>query len=431
MSMNRFKFPIHAQVLTGMLLGVLFPYIYLSIMGFDGVILYYLRILSDLFLSSMKLVMIPLIFLSLVMSVSDMQDSRSLFRVSLKATFLYLVTTFFAVSIGVLMGKLIRPGHFFLPSIRQALAELGNKSEELRNFPRLLPGNLFQLFGNNAHIIPIVFFSIVFGISMPVKEKYMEQKNPMIRLIALLRDTFAAMMNYFIQFLAPIGTFSIVASSLFHIGEKNPNHIFDFMFALIPYALTVILGLLAMMLGFYPLLLHFFSRITPKKFIRSIFPAQLRAFSTASSTAALPISIEKLRSMGVSKRIAEFVLPIGAVINIDGTALYQGVATLFVAQAFGKHLTLQQELLVVGYVAISSLGLGGIPSASIIGMPILFEYLHIPQEAGLALILPMDRFLDMWRSPTNITSDLCVGLLIAENEGEFIEKKESTEKSVR
>ena len=217
--------------------------------------------------------------------------------------------------------------------------------------------------------------------------------------------------------LAPVGVFALVASLLVEVAGDNPHEIFEILYALLWYVATTILGLAFMTFIVYPILLSLFTKVSYVKFFKGIHPAQLIAFTTSSSAAALPVTMERVeKHLGISEEISSFVLPLGATVNMDGTSLYQGITVVFIAQALGLDLSIATQLTIVVNVAISSIGVAGVPGGALVTATMLLQSIGIP-AAGLALILAPDRILDMCRTATNITGDAAVAVVIASSEG--------------
>jgi proton glutamate symport protein len=218
-----------------------------------------------------------------------------------------------------------------------------------------------------------------------------------------------------------LGVFSLVASLLVEVaGDSKPGEVFEILYALLWYVGTVIAGLVTMTFVIYPLILKIFTAVGYKQFLRTIRPAQLVAFTTSSSAAALPVTMERVeKHLGVSEEISSFVLPLGATVNMDGTAIYQGVAVVFIAQALGIELSTTAQLVIVANVVMSSIGVAGVPGGAMVTTTMILQAIGIP-VAGLALILAPDRILDMCRTVTNITGDALVAAVVATGEGEIL-----------
>ncbi|MEM9737561.1 MAG: dicarboxylate/amino acid:cation symporter [Bacteroidota bacterium] len=421
--MKFLRIPLHIQVILSMLMSLAFSYIYLHYDGSVAPLIYYLQPLGTLFINSLQLVVVPLIFTSLIVSINSIQDTKKLTRIGLKTIGLYLLTTLFAVSLGVGIGAYLQPGSFLSARIREILILQGSNTQvvyPVSPIARFIPENIFQLLGSNVNLLQIVLFAILCGIIISqIKTSKSDEPTPLlVALCEAIRDTFMQIMSL-IMHLSPIGIFGMITSQLLIIGEANKSNIMLFIKGLIPYTVSVIGGLLIMIVLVYPLLVSLFTRLKWGTFMRYIYPAQLVGFSTSSSTAALRTTSEQVDKMGVARSIHQFVLPIGAVINIDGTALYQGVAIMFITQSFGLQLSWTQQLAVVIYVTLASVGEGGLPGGSLAGTAILLNMLGIPQESGLALIYLPDRILDMCRTATNITGDAAVATLIASMENKL------------
>ena len=419
--MKFLRIPLHVQVLVSMLCSLVFAYLYLYYDRDVATAIYYLQPIGTLFLNSLKLMIVPLIFTSLIVSINSIRDTAKLARIGLKTMGLYLLTTLFAVSLGVAIGSLLQPGFFLPASIRESLilqAQGGQIIYPVSSIGTIIPDNILKLFANNVNLLQIVLFAIFCGIiisQLDMKKKSHETGSTVVLLCEEIRDIFMRIMSYIMQ-LSPIGIFGMVAAQFLIIGASNKNNIVLFLKGLVPYTGAVIGGLLIMMLIIYPLLVTSFTKLKWTQFIRYIYPAQVVGFSTSSSTAAIRVTSEQVGKMGVAKSIRDFVIPIGAIVNIDGTAFCQGVAIMFIAQAFGLELSLFQQIGVIIYVTIASVGEGGLPGGSLAGTAILLSMLGVPQESGLALIYPVDNILDRIRTSANLTGDATVATLIASME---------------
>lgn len=415
------RFPLYQQILLSMVCSVLFAYVYSS-MGWNvGLIVKYLKPIGQLFIKSLKLLIVPLILSSLIYSVSSSEDMAKFSRIGIKTMGLYFLTTLFSVTLGVGLGIVMKPGRLFP---KKTLESLGEKyGGEVVGVDSVgnggMPDNLFAMFSDNRNLLHIVIFAMMCGMLL-----YRLQPKKRDRLVDLAESIRLLLMEivHVIMRLAPFGVFGLVASELVITGQGDPTQIFMYLTSLLPYIGTVLGGLAFLGFLFYPLLVHLFTSVGFLSFIRTMYPAQLMAFSTSSSTAALRLTTERVASLGVERKVCEPLLSIGAVININGTALYQGIAIMFISQAFGKSLSLGEQIGVVLYVTIASIGEGGMPGGSLTGTAILLGILGIPEDRGLALIFLPDRILDMARSLVNITGDAFVTLVVASSEGKLRKK---------
>ena len=383
-------------------------------------LLVYTKPAGTLFLHLLQSMIVPLIITSLVTSMRNIEDTKELSRIATKTLLLYMFTTLLAVCLGVVFGSWIQPGKMLSTNLQAKLLSQYHGVASLKGVDialELFPNNLFCLFSNNDYLLQIVLWSLCFGIAL--LQIAPEQQRPIIKLCTSLQANFVAMINSLMQ-LAPFGIFALFFSQLIEMGKGNSSVILAYLVGLIPYMMTVLCGLALMCFGVYPLLLKCFSDVGWRPFFKAVGTMQSVAFSTSSSTLALPTSIKEVGKLGVPKQITNFVLPLGAVINIDGTALYEGIAVMFITQAFGIDLSWYQQFFVVLYVTISSIGIGGIPSGSLVTIAFLLSKLGIPIEPGIALIFLPDRILDMCRSATNVTGDAAVAILVAASEKETL-----------
>lgn len=347
---------------------------------------------------------------------------------------LYTVTTVLAVIMGLAIANLVKPGQVISSHTRDHLLALyaGEAAEHsatledlhaqrgpLQILVDLVPENLVASMSSNVNLLQVVLAAIMLGIALlkipPRKSK------PVIQFFEGLNDAIIELIRLVMR-LAPIGVFALVASLLVEVaGDNNPNEVFEILYALLWYVGTTLFGLAFMTFVVYPIILRLFTKMHYLHFFKGVYPAQLVAFTTSSSSAALPVTMERVeRHLGVSEEVSSFVLPLGATINMDGTALYQGIAIVFIAQALGLDLSIGAQLAIVVNVAISSIGVAGVPGGAMVTTTMLLQSIGIP-AAGLALILAPDRLLDMCRTATNITGDATVAVIVASSEGELPE----------
>ena len=335
----------------------------------------------------------------------------------------YLITTIIAVSIGLIIVNTIRPGNSISESTRmdlitayetdagekQAVAKKQKESGPLQALVDLVPDNIFKATTENVNMLQVIFFALFFGVGLilipskkakPVKDFFDGFNEVILKLIDL------------IMLLAPFGVFALLATLI----VESPS--LDIFLALGLYTFTLLAGLTSMII-IYTLLVKIYVKIKPSKFMRGISPAQLLAFSTSSSAATLPVTMERVEEhLGVDKEVASFVLPVGATINMDGTSLYQAVAAVFIAQAFGMDLSLGIQLGIIITATLASIGAAAVPSAGMVMLVIVLGQAGIP-EAGLALIFAIDRPLDMCRTVVNITGDASVSMIVAKSLGKL------------
>ena len=406
-----------------MVLGVVFGAVFTQFEGGDEIISDWIKPFGIIFINTLKLIAMPLILGSLIKGVSDLKDISKLSLMGGKTIGIYLLTTILAVSIGLFMVNTIRPGDSIADSTRMDLItsyesdaaekyEVAQKQKEagpLQALIDLVPDNIFKATTENGNMLQVIFFALFFGIGLilitpdkakPVKEFFDAFNEVILKLIDLIMLT------------APYGVFALLATLI----VESPS--FDLFKALGMYAITLLIGLL-LMIGLYTMFLRLYVKMEPTKFIKGISPAQLLAFSTSSSAATLPVTIERVEEhLGVDEEVASFVLPIGATINMDGTSLYQAVAAVFIAQAFGMDLSLGTQLGIILTATLASIGAAAVPGAGMVMLVIVLGQAGIP-EAGLALIFAIDRSLDMCRTVLNVTVYASVAMIVAKSLGKL------------
>ena len=417
------RLALHWKIIIGMVLGVVFGFVASSIGATDFVV-DWIKPFGIIFINALKLIAIPLIVASLIKGISDLQDISQLSRIGGRTLGLFLFTTVTAVTIGLGVVNLIDPGKVVSAETREQLlaAYAGDASSRieiatsqadqgpLQFFVDMVPENLFGAAAYNGNMLQVIFFVVFFGIGLilipaekarPVKAFFDGVNDVILKLIDLLMAT------------APYAVFALLAA----LVVEAPSA--DLFAALLTYSVCVLLGLAILILGLYPLLVRLLTGVGYAAFFRGIAPAQLLAFSTSSSAATLPVTLERTTGhLGVAKEIASFVLPIGATVNMDGTSLHQAVAAVFVAQVFGLELDLSTQLGIVLTASLASIGAAAVPSAGIVMLVIVLGQAGIPVE-GIALIFAVDRPLDMCRTIANITGDASVAMAVAKSVGKL------------
>ena len=417
------KLALHWQILIGMVLGVVFALVMTNFSFGKQLITDWIKPFGTIFINLLKLIAVPLILASLIKGVSDLKDISKLSKMGGRTIGLYLLTTVIAVSIGLAIVNIVEPGKTITEQTRNELVEsykgdanskiaAADKQKEagpLQALEDLVPSNIFNAASDNGNMLQVIFFAIFFGIGLilipenkakPVKDFFDGFNEVILKLIDI------------IMLAAPFGVFALLAA----LVVESPSA--DLFKALAWYALCVVFGLM-LMLVFYTLLVYFFTGKTPKFFLNGISPAQLLAFSTSSSAATLPVTMERVEEhLGVEEEVTSFVLPIGATINMDGTSLYQAVAAVFIAQAFGMHLDFATQLGIIATATLASIGSAAVPGAGMVMLVIVLAQAGIP-EAGLALIFAVDRPLDMCRTTVNVTGDATVSMLVAKSVGKL------------
>ena len=409
--------------MIGMLLGVVFGISMSFTKSGPEFVSDWIKPIGVIFINSLKLIAMPLILGSLIKGVSDLKDISKLSRMGGRTLIIYICTTVFAVLIGLVLVNTISPGNSIKEETRNDLilayeegAKLKqNAAEEqleagpLQALVDLVPENIFDATTENKNMLQVIFFAIFFGIALilipqekarPVKEFFDSFNSVILKLID------------FVMLAAPYGVFGLLAS----LVVESPS--IDLFKALGMYAITLIIGLFLMIIV-YAIIVKLFTNLNPFSFIRGISPAQLLAFSTSSSAATLPATMDCVENnLSVDKEVSSFVLPIGATINMDGTSLYQAVAAVFIAQTFGMDLSFWTQIGIVLTATLASIGAAAVPSAGMVMLVIVLSQAGIP-EAGLALIFAVDRPLDMCRTITNVTGDAAVSMLVAKSMGKL------------
>ena len=414
---TKITIPLYLQILIGMIAGILIGFVAIRLNG--GLFVNnWIKPWGQLFIRLLQLIAIPLVLISLIKGVTGLKDISRLSRIGGKTILIYMGTTVVAVVIGLCLGLIIKPGNYvnrdqvshlqieYQSVIEQKKEEAFSTQDQgpLRFLFDIVPNNVVSAASDNSKMLQVIFFALFFGIaalSLPP-----QKVEPVIRIIDSLNDIILCMVDYIIKF-APWGVAALMAGLV--IDFNGDASIFS---ALGIYALTVIFAMFILLLLFYPSLIHLFTTINIKKFIKTLYPVQLFGFTTSSSAATLPVTMETVeRDLGVSKEVSSFVLPVGTTINMDGTSCYQSIAILFIAQVLGIELSFIQLLTVVAMTILSSIGTPAIPGGSYVILTMVLTSVGIPAE-GLALILGIDRPLDMLRTSVNVTGDAAVATLI-------------------
>ncbi len=414
---HRKRVPLYAKILLGMGLGLGFGFLAMAL-HWENFVHDWVAPWGTIFMRLLKLIAVPLVLVSLIMGVVNLKDIRNLSRIGLKTILIYICTTIIAVSIGLGMVNLIKPGKSFpkdrqtefVERYQQTVTEREAQMQQVKDESPLqflvdmVPENVFQAMGNNSKMLQIIFFALLFGVALVVVGP---SKVPsVVRFFQQLNLVLLKIIDFIMAF-APIGVFALMAALI--VDYAGDAGIFS---ALGLYALTVVLALAVIIVFIYPFIMRVFGKRTMKQFLKAAAPVQMLAFTTSSSAATLPLTMERTQKhLGVSEEVAFFVLPVGVTINMDGTSCYQAVAAVFLAQVLGLDLTFGQMLLILATATISSIGTPGIPGGSIVMLMIVLDSVGIPIE-GLALILGIDRPLDMLRTMVNVTGDMTVSCVV-------------------
>ena len=410
------KLALHWQIILGMISGVLFGLFFLNFEGGKTLVVNWIKPFGTIFINSLKLIAVPLILASLIKGVSDLKDLSKLSSMGGITISTYIFTTLMAVSIGLIAVNLVKPGEYITQETREQLVnaystnanqkiEAANNQKSLGPLQPLVdivPSNFLSAASNNRNMLQVIFFAILFGISMIlIPEK---KSKPIKKFFDSLNDVILKIIDL-IMLTAPYGVFALLAA----IIVEAPS--MDLFKALGLYSLTVLFGLF-LLICIYILIVNVFIGKNPSYFLKGISPAQLLAFSTSSSAATLPVTMDRVQEhLDVEEEVSSFVLPIGATINMDGTCLYQAVAAVFIAQAFGLDLSLSAQLGIVSTATLASIGSAAVPGAGMVMLIIVLSQAGIP-EIGLALIFAVDRPLDMCRTVINVTGDATVSMFV-------------------
>ena len=423
------KIALHWQIIVGLILGLFYGIISTKL-GWGVFTLNWITPFGVIFINLLKLIAVPLVLSSLISGVASLSDMNKLSRIGGKTIAIYVFTTAIAVSIGLISVNTLQPGDKIPSEMKIKLqnqynSEVNKKSNNANSIKErgplqplvdMIPSNFFLSASNNRNMLQVVFVAIFIGIGIikiprdkakPIKDFFQSLSEIVVKLVEI------------IMVMAPIGVFSLIAQTINKIAGDNPNQILELLGALAYYMLAVIVGLIAHALLTYNGLLKLLTNMSIKKFYKGIAPAQLLAFSTSSSGATLPVTMERCEEgLDVSEEVSSFVLPLGATINMDGTALYQAVASVFIAQTMGMALGIEEQLIIIITTVLASIGTAAVPGAGIIMLVIILESINVPSQ-GIALILGVDRILDMIRTSINVTGDASVAVIISSLEDKF------------
>lgn len=417
------KIELYTKILIGLVLGVIVGII-ANKLGFANFISIYIKPFGTAFIRLISMIVVPLVFASLFVGTASLNDIRKLGRIGGKTIIYYLCTTAIAIMIGLVLANIFRPGSGLTKETQQQL--LANYSEEAASkidtalkkpglaetLIDIIPRNPMESL-TGGDMLQIIFFALILGIAITMVPP--EKGSPVIKFFDGINEAMIKLVHLIMEF-APYGVFALIAAIIgeFGLGILGP---------LFKYSMIVIIGLFLHIIITYSLALKLLTRakVSLKKFYRGIRPAQLIAFSSSSSSATLPVTMECVEeNIGVSKEISSFVLPLGATINMDGTALYQGVAAVFIAQVFGMGLSVGQQLTIVLMATLASIGAAGVPGVGMITLTMVLKQIGVPLE-GIALILGVDRILDMCRTIVNITGDATCATVVGYSEGQVQE----------
>lgn len=422
--MKKKKIPLHWQIITGMATGILFGLLMNNFAWGATFVGDWIAPFGTIFIRLLKLIAIPLIFTSLVKGIADLKDISSFRYIGIRTILIYMSTTVAAITIGLLLVNTIRPGSGVSPETIEELTRTYAQDASLTSnietaiqqqqgplsfLVEMVPENIFAAFGNNGLMLQVIVFSILFGICMLLIEP--KKARPVSRLIDGLNEIVLKMVDL-IMCIAPYAVFALLAQIIVSSGNV------EILQKLLMYGLTVVTGL-TVMIALYLLLIYLTTGRSPRWFLGGMAPAQLLAFSTSSSAATLPVTMERVTDhLGVDNEVSSFVLPVGATINMDGTSLYQAVAAVFIAQALHFPLEFTDQLTIILTALLASIGSAAVPGAGMVMLVIVLESIGFPADKlaiGLALIFAIDRPLDMLRTVVNVTGDSMVSVVVAKS----------------
>lgn len=425
------KLALHWQIIIGLVLGLLYGLLAANA-GWQEFTADWIAPWGTIFINMLKMIAVPLVLISLINGISGLKDISQLSSMGGKTIGIYIVTTVVAVTVGLLAVNLIKPGKSFSQEIRTEMVKQNEakvkdteskalqqkESSPLQFLVDMVPSNIFYASADNTNMLQVIFFALMFGIALilvpdvakvEVVKQFFEGANEVILKIVDI-----------IMYFAPIGVFALLGNIMVELAGEDPAAAVEILKGLAVYSITVLLALAVLVFVVYPLALKFLAGFSYREFFKGISPAQLLAFSTSSSAATLPLTMERCEEkLGVSKKVASFVLPLGATINMDGTSAYQAVAAVFIAQVYGMDLGLSEQLTIVLTATLASIGSAAVPGAGIIMLAIVLGAVGVPLE-GISLIFAVDRLLDMCRTVVNVTGDATVATIVAHTENELI-----------
>ncbi|WP_339812504.1 dicarboxylate/amino acid:cation symporter [uncultured Imperialibacter sp.] len=422
------KLPLHSRILIGMCLGILWGLL-ASNFGWVDFTIDWIKPFGSIFVNLLKLVAVPLVLVTIILGISSLSDLAKLTRIGTQTLVLFFSISLICAVIGLLFAASLQPGKYLSAEkrdeiklkyaddvgSRMGVAEMVKDAGPLQIIEDLVPGNIFFASQDNRNMLQVIFFAILFGLGIVLSPK--EKVQGVISFFDGVNEVILKMVNIIMKY-APIGVFALIGALIVDMAGNNPADALAILKVLGIFALVFIAALLAVMFGLYPILVRSFTRFKYLEFLRALVPAQLLAFSTSSSAATLPITLECTeKNLKVREEIAGFVLPLGITINMHGTAVHQAVSAVFIAQAFGHDLTLTQYAIVAFTSVLASMGAPAVPGAGIIMQLMVLGAIGVEAE-GLALILAVDRPLDMLRTIPNVVGDALVASIIDKREME-------------
>lgn len=418
---------LHWQIIIGLALGLIWGLLSTQV-GFNEFTIDYIKPFGTIFVNLLKLIAVPLVLASLIVGVANLNDINKLSRMGGRTIAIYMVTTVLAITIGLIVVNVMQPWEALPEDTKQTLmasyddnlSSRAESAEQLTNQSPLqplvdvIPENLFMAASNNGAMLQVVFVAILFGIGI-IQIKSSKSKT-LVDFFDAMNDVIIKIVDLIMLF-APYGVFALIASVIIDLAGDDLSQALNLLYALGWYCAAVVVGLILHVIIVYSSLFKMFSSMPLKSFLRGIRPALLLGFSTSSSAATLPVTMERVqKNLGVDEEVASFVLPVGATINMDGTSLYQAVAAVFISMAVGNDVTIFEQITIVLTALLASIGAAGVPGAGIIMLVIVLKSIDVPVE-GIALILGVDRILDMLRTAVNITGDAAVSVAVAHMEG--------------
>ncbi|MGJ8759257.1 dicarboxylate/amino acid:cation symporter [Polaribacter sp. HaHaR_3_91] len=419
------KLALHWKILIGMVLGILFGFIMNSVEGGKGFVTDWIKPFGTIFINLLKLIAVPLILASLIKGISDLKDISKIKKMGIRTMVIYMLTTLVAIVIGLGIVNVVKPGAGMSADTIEKIkvkyetssdvvdkltkASAQSNTGPLQSLVDIFPSNIFTSL-SDASMLQIIFFALFVGVSLLlIPEK---KAKPLMNFFDSLNEVVMKMVDLIMLF-APYAVFALLSNVIIAFDDT------EILLKLLVYALCVVGGLL-LMIGFYLILVSVYTKKSPLWFLKQISPAQLLAFSTSSSAATLPVTMERVEEhLGVDPEVAGFVLPVGATINMDGTSLYQAIAAVFIMQViWPEGLTFSNQLVIVATALLASIGSAAVPSAGMVMLVIVLESIGFPAELlpiGLALIFAVDRPLDMMRTTVNVTGDATVAMIIAKS----------------
>ena len=419
---------LHWQIVLGLILGLMWGLIS-SLIGWNEFTTEFIKPFGTIFVKLLKLIAVPLVLASLVAGVASLNDTTKLSRMGGKTVLIYLTTTLLAITIGLVTVNLMAPGKTLPAETTQSLQETYSSSLEDRSASAddvlnrgvldfvvdVVPDNFFAAASDNARMLQVVFVAILLGVG--IIHLGGEKAQTLVTVFDAFNDVIILIVELIMK-TAPFGVFALMASLIIDLAGDDIAKAIELLGALGWYSITLIIALLLHVFLVYSSMFKIYSKdINLFQFFKAIRPAMLLGFSTSSSSATLPVTMERVeKNLGVDEEVSSFVLPVGATINMDGTSVYQAIAAVFIAQALGMDLSLAQQLMIVVTAAAASVGAAGVPGAGIVMLVVVLETIQVP-TAGIALILGVDRILDMCRTVVNVTGDAAVAYVVAATEG--------------